>query len=115
MLAYWLFGVVCRFVDIDGGETLFDVVQEEGEGGLRHSTVRVVGVWYLTFSWSLYQSQSIASFGGLAAILSLSRISTQPETDLSFSTLAENAFKLLSVTGYVCYKASSYFQRSFLT
>ena len=83
MLAYWLFGVVCRFVDIDGGETLFDVVQEEGEGGLRHSTVRVVGVWYLTFSWSLYQSQSIASFGGLAAILSLSRISTQPEIDLS--------------------------------
>ena len=56
---------------------------EEGEGGLRHSTVRVVGVWYLTFSWSLYQSQSIASFGGLAAILSLSRISTQPEIDLS--------------------------------
>lgn len=98
-----------------GGDTV-DVVEEgEGEGGLWHSIVRVVGVWYLTFSWSLYQSQSIASFGGLAAILSLSRISTQPETDLSFSTLAENAFKLLSVTGYVCHKANSYFHRSFLT
>lgn len=67
-----------------GGDTV-DVVEEgEGEGGLWHSIVRVVGVWYLTFSWSLYQSQSIASFGGLAAILSLSRISlsTQPEIDL---------------------------------
>ena len=68
------------------GEDTVDVVEEgeEGERGLWHSTVRVVGVWYLTFSWSLYQSQSIASFGGLAAILSLSRISlsTQPEIDL---------------------------------
>ena len=103
-----------------GGDTV-DVVEEgeEGERGLRHSTVRVVGVWYLTFSWSLCQSQSIASFGGLAAILSLSRISTQPEIDLSdhyrHSTFAKNAFKLLSVTGYVCHKANSYFHWSFPT
>ena len=35
-----------------------------GEGGLRLSTVRVFDVWYLTFSWSLFQNQSITSFGG---------------------------------------------------
>lgn len=60
VLGCWLFGVVCRFVDVDGGDTV-DAVEEgeEGEGGLRHSTVRFIGVWYLTFSWSLFQSQSI--------------------------------------------------------